>query len=99
MSAPIVGKNFTSTPITRKKPKGNTGAYRTRVLWVFWKRDNGACQICDAPAYNIHHILNKKDYWHWKKESLNMISLCFNCHNKADNGQISITYLLSKIIN
>lgn len=73
------------------------GQLRRRLIWVFRVRDNSTCRICGSPGHNVHHILPKRFYPHWKKETTNMISLCFDCHNKADKEVYSVDYLFSLI--
>ena len=55
-------------------------------------RDDGLCLECAAegrtvPAVAIHHIVHRGQYAEeliWRPE--NLISLCADCHSKADSG-------------
>lgn len=74
-------------------------AYRRRLCWIFRRRDNSTCRVCGSPAHNVHHILARREYPHWKKEYCNLISLCFDCHNLADVNYFPNEYLFSLIPN
>lgn len=74
-----------------------SGSFDRKKNYVFTKRDKETCRVCNNKAYNVHHILPRRDYKHWEKEISNMISLCRECHNKADNNEIDIHTLFGFI--
>lgn len=65
--------------------------------FVFVERDKQICKVCNGNSWNIHHILPRKDFKHFEAESLNMISLCKTCHDKADKGLIDTQTLFNLI--
>ncbi len=45
--------------------------------------DNIMCEVCNAPAVDIHHVIYKSQGG--TDEASNLIALCRYCHNKAHN--------------
>jgi hypothetical protein len=86
------------SPYAKNKSGNKDSSYRRKIIYVFRFRDNSICPICGHPAHNVHHILSKRDYPHWKKEFNNLISLCFHCHNLADADFFSTEYLFQLIL-
>ena len=51
------------------------------------KRDNYECQKCKSKgkyhkAETVHHIKHLRDYPELALDNNNLISLCYDCHNK-----------------
>ena len=95
----VLGSFYNGDGIKHQSPFANkrVGAYRRKLLWVFHRRDNRTCRMCGQAAHNVHHILCRREYPHWKKEEMNMISLCAGCHQYADDGIINIAELLERV--
>lgn len=63
-------------------------------------RDNSKCKVCFSENnLSVHHILNKKDFPHFRNEPLNLICLCRNCHDLADKGKLKKDFLFDLIEN
>ncbi|WP_394351210.1 HNH endonuclease [Draconibacterium mangrovi] len=43
---------------------------------------------------DAHHIMPKSRYPHWKYNVDNGITLCNQCHEKADKGLFALSFLL-----
>ncbi|OLS02414.1 HNH endonuclease [Tissierella creatinophila] len=63
------------------------------------ERDNYLCQVCkDNKRYvyeglEVHHIAPLEENYNIKLEESNLITLCVNCHKKADANKIERNYL------
>ena len=84
-----------ANPSAKNSSGNKQNGYRRFICWVFRKRDNSQCQVCGQDAHNVHHILPKRDYPHFKKEAANVLTLCIYCHDLADADFFSIKYLFS----
>lgn len=88
-----------TSPYQKNKQGNKESSYRRKILSIFLKRDNSICRVCNEKAWNVHHVLPKRDFPHWKQEPCNLISLCFACHNQADAGDLTIDFLFNLIPN
>lgn len=62
-------------------------------------RDVSKCRICGSKEeLESHHIMPVSEYPHWKYEMDNGITLCTDCHYEADNGRISVDFLLNRAL-
>ncbi|WP_394366535.1 HNH endonuclease [Draconibacterium halophilum] len=60
------------------------------------RRDRSVCKVCGSNEdLDAHHIMRVSCYPHWKYCIDNGITLCKQCHMKADEGLLSISFLLN----
>lgn len=77
---------------------GNRRKPKQRWAIKVKKRDKGVCQVCGTfEDLEAHHIMRMRDYPHWRYNVTNGITLCNQCHEKADNGSLTISFLFRKI--
>ena len=78
--------------------KLNKKEIRKKFREAVFKRDNNMCRICgkDGPL-DAHHIINRNCFENGGYELDNGISLCEECHLKAENLEYSETYLYNLI--
>ncbi|MCK9429569.1 MAG: hypothetical protein M0R17_06155 [Candidatus Omnitrophica bacterium] len=71
--------------------------FNEELKMLIRKRDNFKCQLCSAPAVNVHHI----DYNKKNSNQNNFVTLCDSCHIKTNfNREQWTTFfhsLLSKL--
>ena len=65
--------------MNKRKKLDNVLYARTRK-WAY-KRDNGQCVLCGAPASEVHHIVFRSQMG--LSNLNNLAGLCRDCHNKA----------------
>lgn len=66
----------------------NTKAWREKRSYIL-SRDDYLCQEClknnkYSEATDVHHIQRLRDAWDKRLDNDNLISLCIECHKKAD---------------
>ena len=77
-----------------------TNQWRTKATQIK-ERDNYLCQECKSKGiytYNfleVHHIVKLKDDFDKRLDDNNLITLCCECHKKADKGKLSQKHLKS----
>lgn len=51
------------------------------------------CQVCNAPAHDIHHIVPRSKFGSKRKHEQdhisNLIALCRSCHDKAHSNELT----------
>ena len=62
-----------------------------RRYYDYTKDENILCEVCNAVAVDIHHIIYKSRGGSDLIE--NLVSLCRSCHNKAHNEQLTAKQL------
>ena len=60
---------------------------RKRFRDSVFERDNHLCVMCGALAIDAHHITNRNDMPNGGYVKENGISLCAECHLKAENEE------------
>ena len=66
------------------------------IIKYIWREWGYCCAICHTPGIEIHHIIPwRESYILYKGQQpqSNLIALCPGCHAKADNEQITRSYL------
>ena len=71
--------------------------WRRKFREDVFKRDHNICKICGKPAQDAHHITDRHYMPNGGYALSNGISLCGDCHIKAEVGVIS-SYDLYKLI-
>lgn len=69
-----------------KSRRARSCAISKKVKLAVWERDNHRCIICGSPygQPNAHVIPRSKGGLGVEK---NIVTLCFNCHRKFDQGK------------
>ncbi len=81
--------------------------FRSSINWrkkanAIRLRDNNLCVVCLSkgiynPAEGVHHIVSLSENFDKRLDDDNLISLCNDCHERAEQGKISKTELLKLI--
>lgn len=93
-----------------KKDGGKEQAFRSGHAWQkkraqVKERDGYFCRVCltrsaeDRGRYvtkelEVHHIVPLREDWERRLDDANLITLCRDCHERAERGEISRATLL-----
>ena len=88
-----------------KKGGGKEAAFRSGAAWqkkreAIRNRDGYFCRVClenaddDRGRYvtrelEVHHIVPLREAWALRLDDGNLITLCRDCHERAEKGEIS----------
>ena len=88
-------------------PKRSTVADRFRQTYAWQKkaeqikeRDNYLCALCKERGFynfknlSVHHIIPINEDYDKRLDDDNLITLCDDCHKKAERGEVKREYLL-----
>jgi len=89
---------------TRTKRPNELTRFRSSSAWTkksleIRTRDKFLCQVCCQDrryvfkGLEVHHIEPLVRNWELRLESANLITLCKNCHELAENGKIEAAWL------
>jgi 5-methylcytosine-specific restriction endonuclease McrA len=72
---------------------------REKFRKAVFERDNNTCKIpnCNKPCVDAHHIINRDKIHKGGYVAANGVSLCSDCHLKAEKGEITEAYLFMLI--
>lgn len=104
--------NLKRTPLKRVSPRKLKDIEEKKKLrevdnefyeGVWYKRPH-RCRICDkglgeeALTVYFHHILEKRNYEEYRHCEWNIVILCWECHQNADNNRIELLNRYKRVL-